>query len=78
MGFEAGFVPGGTELAAATDVGEDEDAAVFKPEFADDRGVIGSGWDLESAVGVEQGGTGAVVFDVFAMDDEVGDAGAVF
>ena len=78
VGLEAGFVPGGAELAAAADVGEDEDAAVLEPELADGGGVARGFGDFEAAVGVEQRGVGAVVLHVFAVDDEVGDLGAVF
>ena len=34
--------------------------------------------DLEAAVCGEERGVGAVVLEVFAVDDEVGDFGAVF
>ena len=77
MGLEAGLVPGGAELAAAADVGEDEDAAALQPQLADDAGVARGFGDLEAAVGRQQGGVGAVVLDVLAVDDEVGDFGAV-
>src|SRR5258708_35842231 len=77
MGLEAGLVPGGAELAAAANVGQDEDAAAFKPEFADNAGVARSLRELEAAVGRHQRGVGAVVLDVFAVDDEIRDFGAV-
>ena len=77
VGLEAGLVPCGAELAAAANVGEDVDAAAFKPEFADDAGVARCLRDLEAAVGGHQRGVGAVVLDVLAVDDEVGDLGAV-
>ena len=78
MSFEAGFVPGWTELASAANVGEDKDAAVLEPKLADDRRITRRHGHLESAIGIEQRGVGAVVLDVFPVDDEVGDAGAVF
>ncbi len=78
VGFEAGLVPGGAELAAAADVGEDVDAAVLEPELAEGAGVGGRVGDLEAAVCGEERGVGAVVLEVFAVDDEVGDLGAVF
>ena len=71
-------MPCGAELAAAADVGEDVDAAALEPEFAEGSGV---GWrvgDLEAAVCGEEGGVRAVVLEVFAVDDEVGELGAVF
>ena len=39
VGFEAGLVPCGAELAATPDVGEDVDAAALEPQLADDAGV---------------------------------------
>jgi hypothetical protein len=36
-----GIVPGGAELAAAPDIGDDPGAAPFEPELADLRVVIG-------------------------------------
>ena len=77
VGLEAGLVPCGAELAAAADVGEDVDAAALEPELADDAGVARGLGDLEAAVGGHEGGVGAVVLDVLAVDDEVGDLGAV-
>ena len=77
VGLEAGLMPGGTELAAAANVGEDVDAAMLEPQLADVGGIVGRLGDLEAAIGVEQRGVGAVELHVLAMDDEVGDAGAV-
>ena len=77
VGLEAGFVPGGAELAATADVGEDVDAAALKPELADDAGVARGLGDLEATVGGHERGVGAVILDVFAVDDEVGDLGSV-
>ena len=41
VGLQAGLVPGGAELAAAADVGQDVDAAALQPELAEDAGVVG-------------------------------------
>ena len=71
-------MPCGAELAAAADVGEDVDSAALEPELAEGSGVGGRARDLEAAVCGEEGGVGAVVLEVFAVDDEVGDFGAVF
>src|ERR1700722_5795486 len=77
MGLEAGFVPSGAELAAAADIGKAVDAATLKPKLADDAGVARGLGDLEATVGCHQRWVGAVVLDVLAVDDEVGDFGAV-
>ena len=74
--LERGLVPGRTELAAATYVGDNVDAALFQPHGAHPRRVLRCHRDLEAAVAVEQGGTRTGGFGI--AHQEVGNSRAVF
>ncbi len=71
------LVPGRPVLAAAADVGDDPDAAVFVPGLADAARVAGRQRDLEAAVAVQQRRVLAIGLRALGPDDEVGHLGAV-
>ena len=59
-GFQRGLVPFRTELAAAADIGDDIDAALFEPEPAGGAEIGRGQRHLKPAIAVEQGRRRAV------------------
>ena len=77
VGLQRRLVPGRTELAAATDVGDHEGAAALQPQLADHRVVDRQLRQVEAAIGVQQGRVGPVQLPILLVDHEVGDGRAV-
>ncbi|MNJ40241.1 hypothetical protein D3C77_351310 [compost metagenome] len=71
------LVPLRPELAAAADVGLDEDAAVLEPQLAHLGLVGGREAGLEAAIAEQDGRAGPVHRQVLRAGDEVGDLGPV-
>ena len=76
--LQAGLVPGGAELAAATDVGQHIGAAALDPELTDGRRIARRHRELEAAIRVQQRRVRAVQFHALRAHDEIGNLRAVF
>src|SRR6266550_5791890 len=70
MFFQAGAVPLRSELAAAANVGENEDATTLEPRRARRRAVIRCVRYLESTVCAEEGRIAAIELHAITVDDE--------
>ena len=75
--FQAGLVPGRTELAAAADICDDIGPAIFQPQPTAHARIGRADRHLKPAIGVEQGRRRPVHDRVFMAHDEIGHHRAV-
>ena len=54
LGLQPRLMPGRSELAAATDIGQHIDPATFQPQFANCPGIAGRHRNLKPAIGIKQ------------------------
>lgn len=71
------LVPLGSQLTAASDVGDGIHPAPLEPELTNKARVVRKGGDVEATVSVEDGGSVAGFDDRLLADHEVGHAGAI-
>ena len=74
--FHASLMPFLAVFAAATEIGHDVNASHVEPGDGG-RGVRRAERDVETTVGVEEGGIIFIQLQSFFMDDKHGNAGAI-
>ena len=75
--LQRGAVPGGTELAAAADIGDRINAALFEPQFAERAGVGRGQRHLKPAIAVKQCRRRAIERQPLGAHDRIGNRSAI-